>query len=392
MSAGLRRRVADLACRALQATLPSSLQSWGCAVRFETASIRDDTEALLFALHSLCGLMPRAIAVHLLRPFASLIGNRTFFSAGSIIMNIFDAIMRRPRALGIACAIGAVILGIAYMAIADAPIRYLGINAGALVIGLTMLALLGRAGAAGQGATGCAIMAMAGALLATALLGAQIEGAARWLALGGLAIQPSLMLLPVMLLAFARNRSLPATAGIVAAAAALALQPDRAMAGMLALCLAALTAMRPDRHVIVALAAGIAGFVVTLVRADTLPAVPYVDQILYSSFDVHAAAGLAVSVGVALLLVPAIVGWCRDAENRAIYAAFGAIWFAAIMAAALGNYPTPIVGYGGSAIIGYALSLIALPKLAAATERTGAGTSETTDGSPSDQRLLVALA
>jgi hypothetical protein len=62
------------------------------------------------------------------------------------------------------------------------------------------------------------------------------------------------------------------------------------------------------------------------------------------------------------------------------------------MAAALGNYPTPIVGYGGSAIIGYALSLLALPKLAGLPAAVGSGTSGTTNKSPSDRHLLVALA
>ena len=392
MSASLRRGLTDLACRALQATLPPSLRSWGWAVRCEAASIPDDTRALLFTLDSLCGLMPRAIASHLLQPFASLIGDGALFSKGSTIMNIFDATMRRPRALGIACSIGAVVLGIVYMAIAGAPMRYLGINAGALVISLMMLALLARVVAAGQRWTGSAIMAMAGALLVTALLGSEVEGAARWVNFGGLAIQPSLILLPVMLVAFSRNRDVLATAGIVAAAAAMALQPDRAMAGMLALCLAALTVMRRDRHVAVALAASVAGFAATLARADTLPAVPYVDQILYSSFDVHAGAGLAVLGGLALLLVPAIVGWSRDADNRATYAAFGAVWLTAIMAAALGNYPTPIVGYGGSAIIGYALSLVALPKLAGVPAAVGFRTSDATNEPTSARHLLIALA
>ena len=32
-----------------------------------------------------------------------------------------------------------------------------------------------------------------------------------------------------------------------------------------------------------------------------------------------------------------------------------------ILAAALGNYPTPLVGYSGSAILGYLISLLGLP-------------------------------
>lgn len=392
MSGGWRRGLADLACRALQATLPPSLQSWGWAVRCETAGIPDDTQALLFALHSLCALMPRGIASHLLHPFASRISDGALFTGGSITINVYDQTMRRPRMIGIGCAIGAVALGLAYMAMAGAPARYLGINVGALITGLTMLALFGRAMQAGRQWTSGAIAAMAGALLATALLGHDVDGAARWVSLGGLAIQPSLILLPVMVVAFAQFRNALATAGMVAAAAALAIQPDRAMAGMLAVGLAVIAIKRPDRHVVAALGASLAGFAATLVRADTLPAVPYVDQILYSSFDVHIAAGAAVLGGSALLLVPAIVGWCRGPANRETYAAFGAVWLAGIVAAALGNYPTPIVGYGGSAIVGYALSLLALPKLAGANAGAGSQADGEADAAPLDRYLLVGLA
>lgn len=391
MSAGLRRGLIDLACRALQAALPTSLQSWAWAVRYEAAAIPDDTKALLFTLGSLCGLMPRAVASRLLRPFASLAGDNFPFPEGSSIMNILDATISRPRILGILCAIGAVLLGIAYMAIAGAPMRYPGVNVGALCIGLAILALPDFIIAAGQRWTDGANIAMAGALLVTALLGVEVDGAARWVFLGGLAIQPSLILMPVMLVAFSRNRSVLATTSIVTAAVAMALQPDRAMAGMLTLCLGALAVMRPDRHVGVALAASVTSFAATLVRADTLPAVPFVDQILYSSFNVHAVAGLAVLCGMALLLVPAIIGWNRDGTDRTIYVAFGAVWFAAILAAALGNYPTPVVGYGGSAIIGYVLSLLALPRLSDAHAGPAGSSCGTTNGPPSNAHLFIAL-
>jgi hypothetical protein len=116
--------------------------------------------------------------------------------------------------------------------------RYRGINASALVNGLTMLALLGLTVAASQRWTSGAIIAMTCALFATALLASEVEGLARGTSLGGLAIQPGLILLPVMLVAFCRTRCMLATAGISVAVAAMALQPDRAMAGMLVLSLA----------------------------------------------------------------------------------------------------------------------------------------------------------
>lgn len=392
MSGGLRRSLTDLLCRTLLAALPSSLQSWGWAVRNEAANIPDDTEALLFALDSLRGLMPRAIASHLLKVFASLSGDGAPLTEGSACMTILGDLMRRPRTLGAACAIGATLLGLAYMASAGAPMRYLGVNLAALAIGLALLGLFGRTAATNPRLTGVAIIAMTGSLVATAFLGSSVEGASRWVKFGGLAIQPSLILLPVMLVAFSHTRSVMATACMIAAAAAMALQPDRAMAGMLVLGLAVLTVTRRDRHVVVALVAAIVAFAMTLVRADALPAVAYVDQILFTAFDVHAAAGLAVLAGSALLLVPGIVGWNRDVANHATYAAFAAVWFAAILAAALGNYPTPIVGYGGSAIIGYVLSLLALPKRAETQTEAVAKTGGAPNESHSDRHLSVALA
>lgn len=392
MRTGFRRSVIDLACSALQAVLPPSLQPWGLAVRYEASAISDDTKALMFTLGCLCGLIPRAVASRSLSHFVSLAGGYASYLEGSTIINIFDATIRRPRALGIICAIGAVLAGVAYMAIASAPARYLGVNVGALIIGLSTLALLDRTAASGQRWLGAVSIAMAIAMLATALFGSEVDGAARWVNLGGVAIQPSLILMPVMLVTFSQIRSVLATVSIIAAAIAMAMQPDRAMAGMLVFCLAALAVMRSDRHVCVALAASFASFATTLVRPDTLPAVPYVDQILYSSFDIHTAAGVAVLVGMAMLLVPAIVGWSRDVDNRTIYCSFGTVWFAAIIAAALGNYPTPIVGYGGSAILGYVLSLLSLPKLSGVHAVDARRTPSTMDGSSSNAQLFVALA
>ncbi|TCP31867.1 hypothetical protein [Sphingomonas sp. BK235] len=391
MSLGLRRALVGLACALLHAALPAPMRPWAAAVRCEAASIADDTAALLFTLDSLAGLLPRAIAAQFRRCCAAPFRFHPPVPGGSTVMTIVGALLHRPRALGIACAVGAAALGLVYLAWAGAPPRYLGVNAGALVVGLTLLALLG--GAAGERHAGGATVAAAGALLATALLGAEVEGAARWVNLGGgLALQPSLVLLPLMLVAFARDRSLAATAGLVVAAAASALQPDRAMAGMLVAGLAALVLVRREPRAVAALVAGLLGLAVTLARADTLPAVAFVDRVLATSFAVHPVAGLAVWEGAALLLVPALAGARAAAGDRALYAVFAAVWGAAIGAAALGHYPTPVVGYGGSAIIGYALSLLALPRRVGA----GAGSAARHDGTvaapPADRVSRVAIA
>jgi len=163
-----------------------------------------------------------------------------------------------------------------------------------------------------------------------------------------------------MIVAFARHRDAAGTAGLVVAALALALQPDRAMAGVLAIGLLTLAILRFDIRVGVALAAAAVGFAVTLVRPDAAPAVPWVDGILFSAFDVHPMMGAAVLTGALLLIVPAVYGLRKSSADREIYAVFGIVWIGVIAAAALGNYPTPLVGYGGSAVLGYLLSLSAM--------------------------------
>ena len=267
---------------------------------------------------------------------------------------------RAPRAVGIACAVGATGLGMLYMALAGAPAIYPAVNGLALVMGL---AAVGLAWSAGQDRhlPGEVVLFLGVVLLGTALFGLRVEGAARWVRVGGLSVQVSLIVLPAMLVSFARHRDRYSTLGVVLAALALAVQPDRAMAGILASAVAVLAVSTRDPRVLPALGSAATGFVATLLRPDNLPAAPYVDQVLYTSFDVGILAGLAVTGGALLLLVPAVLGWRYDPDHREVYATFGVIWLGAVVAAALGNYPTPLVGYGGSAVLGYSLSLALIP-------------------------------
>lgn len=282
-----------------------------------------------------------------------------------------NRLLKNPRALGVACAATATMLGLLYMSAAGAPTVHLAVNALSLVIGLALFAAIPSSALASRRSSGV-LVALGALLLATALFGVAVEGASRWIRVAGLSLQISLVVLPAMLIAFARNRGLPTTIGMILAAVALALQPDRAMAGVLAAALAVLALYRPDRWVISTLTAAFIGFATTLIRPDSLPAVPYVDQILYTSFQVHPIAGLAVVGGALLLILPAIAGQRMDPGNREVHAVFGAVWLGVVVAAALGNYPTPLVGYGGSAILGYALSLSLIPRQARSAEVVGA--------------------
>lgn len=262
------------------------------------------------------------------------------------------------RAWGIACAICATAIGAAYLAAAGAPSHYIAIQLAALGIGLASIAVLTRMGTVLPERSSEVVLVLLGsALLGTALFGARVDGAARWVPLGAVYVQVSLVVLPPMLLLFARLPGRMGAAAMALAALALALQPDRAMAGALALSLALLAIIRPGRLTIGAALLGFGAFIAALAQPDALPAVPFVDRILYTAFDVHPLAGAAVVTGAMALLLPAF-----GAGEPAPRWVFAATWLGIVSAAALGNYPTPLVGYGGSPVLGYLLSVALLPR------------------------------
>jgi cell division protein FtsW (lipid II flippase) len=294
-----------------------------------------------------------------------------------------------PRTLGIACATGAVALGLAYLAAAGAPPAYLAINTAALLIGLVLLKLERLLRPHLQRLPAAALLLIPAVLLATALFGTPVEGASRWVRVAGISLQPSLVLLPLLVVAFARSRNPVTTVAVTLAAVALALQPDRAMAGALAAALAVVALLRPDRVTLAAAAASLIAFFATLLQPDMLAPVPFVEQMIVDAFAHHALAGAAVVAGSALLLVPAALGWRHDPANRPVHAAVGLFWLAAIAAALLGAYPTPLVGYGGSAILGYLLALSLLPNPAGRGEALGIpATPASPDSAPKDRHLL----
>jgi hypothetical protein len=282
-------------------------------------------------------------------------------------------VQNSPQRLGALAATAATGLGMLVMAVAGAPKTYLIINLAALTIGMALLALLqrNRPNPAYGGWLG---LAAAAGLLATALLGTTIDGATRWVRIGVVSLQPSLVLLPLLIMAFARVRDAKSTMAMLIAAVALALQPDRAMAGALVAGLAALAVTARDRQVLLALTAALCGFAVTLLRPDTLPPTPFVEQVYASAFGFSPAAGLALLAGSVLLLLPML------ALHRAEATVFAAVWLAILAAAAIGNYPTPLLGYGGSGIIGYLLCLTALRQRMPSTAKST--TASDTDRRP----------
>lgn len=361
--------------------LPRPLSPWARAMERELSEIADDGTALVFAAGCLRAILGLALATRLRSLAAAALSILSPFAPSTWSLRMMNRISAQPRLLGLVCGAVAVGMGMAYMLAAGAPWRYLLVNLAALVLGATAwLALCRTAGPRFAG--GPVILALALALLLTAFFGIAADGATRWVSVGPLSLQVSLVFLPAMLLLYARRPDWVGTAGMAAAAVALAVQPDRAMAGVLAAGLLALLLAAPGRLQLTAAAASVLAFGATLLMPDRQPAVPFVDRILYTAFDVHPLAGLAVLIGAAALLLPLLSVAMRAESERPAVLAFGACWLAVIVAAALGNYPTPLVGYGGSAVLGYLLSVALLPGGADRSSPRGApGTPPITDRS-----------
>lgn len=350
----LHRAAAGLAALAVRA-LPDPLKAWGQAMAHEVDAIEGGTDALSFALGCAGFALFENIRFQLFRPATDIDAHQE----ADMMFSGDDT--SDPRRFAAVCGTLATGLGLAWMATAGAPLRYLAINAGALMLGLAILLALVMTARSLRIAEGGVAIVLAAGLLFTASFGATVNGATRWIILGGLSIQPSLILLPSIVLCFARTRDTLSAIGIALAALALAIQPDRGMSGALFAGVAALALVSRQWSVRFALAAAAMGFLAAMARPDVQPAMPFVDRILFTAFDVHPVAGLVVVAGSGLLVLPGLLGFFRDPGNSAIHIVFGTVWLAIVAAAALGNYPTPLVGFGGSAIIGYFIGIAGLP-------------------------------
>lgn len=338
--------------------MPARLEHWVSAMRAELDAIDAPHAALGFAFGCLGCALREAMTAQATEWQTGATRHRTTQGTMGIEMPDLREMWNGPRRRVAMCAVAATMLGLSYMTLAGAPTRYLLVNAAALAIGLGLAALLSRR----SWASGALVTLMlATGLLATALFGISVNGATRWVPIGGLVLQPALIVLPLIASGFARSRGWLGLAGVAVAALALAIQPDRGGAGALAAGMAALVMLRPTRSVVIAFALSAFAFGATMLRVDVQPAMPYVDRIVYTAFSSGLLPGAAVLVGLALLLLPVAPTLARRTAGDEPVLVFGAVWTALIAAAVFGNYPTPLVGYGGSAILGYVIALLSFP-------------------------------
>ena len=259
-------------------------------------------------------------------------------------------------------SVPALALGVLVMRASDVPVAVWGQNVAAWAVGALLCLGVWRARTSSSPALWAEIAALltVGALAAT-LLAPGMDGVHRWVRLGPIGLHMAALLLPLVLLALER---LARTRGwwiasllAVGVALALLLQPDAAQATAFAIASSIL--LLPDagrsapRWIALLSLPFVAGL--SWLRKDPLSPVPHVEGIVGLAGNLWI--GWAVAAIISLLLLPAPFFLAGKGAGRREGVALGAYVSITILAAFVGTFPVPVMGYGVSPIFGYLVGL-----------------------------------
>jgi cell division protein FtsW (lipid II flippase) len=256
----------------------------------------------------------------------------------------------------ISAVIGAAILSLALLTWGGASTGWVALQAGAALAALVLVVLLG-----GLRGTRWIWLGWIPFLL-TGIDDNPLEGVHRWIGLGPFQLHVGLVLLVPLLIAISTRPDRRSVGVLTLVAAVIAIQPDRGTA--LVMLLGSLALYFCDRNWYFGGALWVAAisFVATVVFPDPLTPVPMVEHVLTDAWAYGWLVGAACwLVAVALCLAPAIErGWSRPT----IIFAIG--WGGFFLASLIGAYPVPLLGFGVSAWLGWALSVRQLRDVARA--------------------------
>lgn len=285
---------------------------------------------------------------------------------------ILDRLVANPRAArlpDLLAPVPALVVGVLTMRMSDVPAALWGQNLAAWAVGTLLCLGLWRTRTSarrGRWFDFAAVLTL-GALAAT-LLAPGVEGVHRWVPLGPVRLHAAAVLLPLLLVAMpglsqARGWRISAAVA-VGVAFILWLQPDAAQAtafaaGCLVLLLPA-AGRDPLRLACILVLPVLAGL--AWLRRDPLAPVPHVEGIV--DLAAGLGAGWAVAAVASLLVLP--LPFLRAGRGAGTHAglALGAYLATTVLAAFLGNFPVPVMGYGVSPIIGYLAGLGVLMRAA----------------------------
>jgi hypothetical protein len=241
--------------------------------------------------------------------------------------------------------------GLCYLYAFDAPVRLLLINAGALAVALVWI-VLGRLPASRTARLTIAAVA-ALALFLPLVIGPEVGGVQRWLPAGPVSLHSGALLLPVITVLAAPERTLGA-ALLALAGAALVLQPDAAALAALAVASAVLAWLHRSAAYAAVAAAGLALAVLTFGAGRLEPQV-FTENVLPHVAE-RSAAGSA-ALAVLLFALPLWHLVIDPQPRRAEGSALAALLLGLGVMAILAPFPYPLIGYGASPILGFGLAL-----------------------------------
>lgn len=258
--------------------------------------------------------------------------------------------------MGVAVAAFAVIAGQAVMVLSHAPDHLAWLNLAAIGAAAALFpAMSWSVGQAMRHADWTAGFAAA-AVLASLVLGPEIDGVRRWLGAPGLAIHVGHLVIPLALGAAARRASAWTGGGLAVLSLGLAAQPDAAAAFALASALGVLLALQRSLWIALGFAAAVAAAVWTILNPDALAPVPWVEGVAQTALQMELWLGFLVMLGLSLLPMPFLFVAVQGRRRRPLAGALAVYWSGLIAASFLGAFPTPLVGYGVGPILGYVLS------------------------------------
>lgn len=324
-----------LASRLLMRTavrlLGAQQATWAHAMQAEVASVGSERDALAFAWGCLCAALGHALV-----------------EARAGLAQVHN--------LGLLSCSAAVLLGGVFMRSAGAPDHYVWMNLVSLAFAVATFRLLPRSRLQADELLRAKLCFGMGALLLIGGLGQASTGASAWLRVGPVPLNLPWLLLPALLVASdVRSRSCAqpwAIGGLVMACGALALLGDTVLMGLSAAVLS-VRAWHRRSGALALLALANWALVVHLGQGWQAPeALAFVDRLLQSGFEQHLAIGLALALLQVLPLWPA---W-RHRQARL----HGLVWGLLVALSLPGWLPSPLVGFGGSFIVAYLMSLALL--------------------------------
>ncbi len=244
--------------------------------------------------------------------------------------------------------------GALYMALGEAPARYVITNIGALVIGCLWIVT----GRGPHTATSRHLLAIATllVLLAPLAISPEVRSTSgdqvlRWFPLGPLALHTGMLATPALVMLAARNRQLAAPI-LLAALAASFLQPDAATGFALTFAAVGLHHVTKDWKVGVVAAIGFFASI-KMAMVGQLPPQPFVERVLVEAAG-HSIV-LALALAAAMIATFFLILFALPFDRAKRFTLAG-LFFGFGMMALMANYPTPLIGYGAAPILGFGLA------------------------------------